>query len=171
MTGTADSAASARGTLGIGPDGSFRIHFERRLRQSPQAVWQWLVEPEMLERWLPGCRIADHQGGAVLFDFGEEGQASGTVTSLRAPAEGSGHLEHTWEWEGVPTSSVRWEIVADEDSTLLTLIHRELIEEPAREFALGWHMILDALQLDMLGSATDEAWNVPDETASHYLNA
>lgn len=170
MTRTAGSAASARGTLGIGPDGSFRIHFERRFQHSPQQIWQWLVDPEKLQRWLPGCTIAAHEGGAVLFDFGDEGQASGTVTSLQAPQDSTGHLEHTWEWEGAPTSSVTWQIVATEDGALLTLVHRELIEEPAREFAIGWHMILDALQLDISGSATDDAWNMSEETTAYYFN-
>lgn len=55
--------ANARGTLGIGSDGNFRIHFERRLPHEPERVWQWLTVPEKLERWLPGCQIDPVIGG------------------------------------------------------------------------------------------------------------
>lgn len=160
---------AARGTLGVGPDGSFQIQFVRELPQPPEKVWRWLTEPDRLARWLPGCQIPAQEGAAVHFDFGEEGAATGEVLSIASPDEGSGHLEHTWVWEGVPTSVVTWRLEPFQTGTRLTLLHRELVEEPAREFALGWHMMLDSLQLDLEGHSTDSAWAAGEELAGIYL--
>lgn len=162
---------TARGTLGVGPDGSFQVQFIRDLAQPPEKVWQWLTDPERLDRWLPGCRIEAREGGAVHFDFGEEGAATGEVRRLAAPEGGSGHLEHTWAWEGVPISVVTWQLEPLAEGTRLTLLHRELVEEPAGEFALGWHMMLDSLQLDLQGRPTGPAWANGDELAGIYLSS
>lgn len=167
MTDTAID--SARGTLGVGSNGSFQIQFVRHLPQTPEEVWLWLAEPEKLQRWLPGCRMEARAGGAVHFDFGDEGTATGRVGDISAPEGGSGYLEHTWVWEGVPTSVVTWKLEPHDDGTRLTLLHRELVEEPAREFALGWHMMLDSLQLDIDGRPTDPAWAAGEELVGIYL--
>lgn len=169
MTMSETSIYAARGTLGVGPDGSFQIQFVRELPHTPQKVWRWLTEPDRLERWLPGCRIGGREGAAVHFDFGEEGSATGEVRSVAVPDHGTGHLEHTWVWEGVPTSVVTWQLEPLGGGTRLTLLHRELVEEPAREFALGWYMMLDSLQLDLDGRSTDSAWAAAEELAGNYL--
>ncbi|WP_407320302.1 hypothetical protein UQW22_07570 [Isoptericola halotolerans] len=44
-----------------------------------------------------------------MFDFGEEGTATGEVTAVEEPSL----IEHTWVWDGVPDSVVRWELAAD----------------------------------------------------------
>lgn len=162
MTRVADS----KGTLGVGDDGSFRIHFERHLPHPPRRVWQWLTTPEKLEQWLPGCRIDAVLGGQVLFDFGEEGAATGRVLGLTEPLA----LEHTWVWEGVPESRVVWSLEPHDDGTRLTLVHREVLPEPAAEFAVGWHVMLDALRLGLAGRSPDEAWTALEDVAVLYLS-
>lgn len=154
----------AAGTLGIGDDGDFRIHFERELPHPPERVWAWLTEPDKLERWLPGCSIDPQIGGAVRFDFGEEGAATGEVIRV----EPYSLIEHTWKWEGVPTSHVAWELAPSAAGTRLTLTHREVLAEPATEFAIGWHVMLDALRLDLAGEPTDAAWAGMDAVAALY---
>lgn len=166
---TDSTTGSSRGTLGVGPDGSFQIQFVRNLHHSPEKVWQWLTDPELLQRWLPGCTIDARRGGAVSFDFGEEGAATGEVRSVSGAGGGPKELQHTWVWEGVPTSLVTWRLEPQDGGALLTLTHRELIEEPAREFALGWHMMLDSLQLDLEGRPTDAAWETAEKPADIYL--
>lgn len=171
MTSKTDDPGLHRGSLGIGKDGSFQIHFERHFPFSPSVVWQWLVDPDKLSKWLPGSTISPLVGGQVLYDFGDEVQATGDVISLQAPTTGAGHLEHSWNWDGVPTPSiVKWEIQPTADGSRLSLNHREVPREPAREFGMGWHMILDSLQLAVSGSAVDEAWNLDEETIAYYVN-
>lgn len=145
-----------RGTLGIQPDGSFGIRLVRTLPKPPEKAWEWITDPAKLERWLPGSRITARLGGDVLFDFGEEGRATGEVTALTTPQDNAEtcSLEHTWVWEGVPTSIVTWRLQAVSEGTELTLNHRELVEEPAREFAVGWRMILDSLALAVADPGT-----------------
>ncbi|APU19495.1 SRPBCC domain-containing protein [Actinoalloteichus sp. GBA129-24] len=161
-----------RGTLGISEDGTFRIHLERRLPYAPALVWEWIVDPDRLARWLPGCRIDPVVGGEVHFDFGEEGAATGTVLEVTPPGA-EGGLTHTWVWEGVPDSTVRWTVAAGDagEGSVLTLVHSEVLREPAADFAVGWHVMLDALELIMAGEPTDAAWGAMEEIAGLYQSS
>lgn len=159
------SVASPRGTLGVGSDGAFRIHFQRSLPHEPERVWQWLTVPERLKLWLPGCQIDAVVGGQVRFDFGDEGAATGEVLRVEEPVE----LEHTWVWQGVPDSRVVWSLEPHDEGTRLTLVHCEVLREPAAEFAIGWHIMLDALELELAGRSTDEAWAAMQDVGSLYL--
>lgn len=127
------------GTLGIGDDGSFRIEFERRLAHPVTTVWAAFADPARLGQWLPGCEIDARPGGAVRYDFGEEGTATGEVSIVEPPSDGasSARLEHTWRWEGQPDSLVTWSLDATDEGTLLRLRHREVLPEPATEFAIA----------------------------------
>lgn len=78
-------------------------------------------------------------------------------------------LEHTWVWKGVPESRVVWKLEPHDEGTCLTLVHREVLPEPAAEFAIGWHIMLNALKLDLAGRSTDEAWAAMEEIGSLYL--
>lgn len=160
-------ARDLRGTLGIGDDGAFGIRFERLLGHPPERVWAWITEPERLERWLPGCAIDARVGGEARFDFGDEGTATGTVTEVVPPGR-SGLLVHGWSWEGVPDSVVRWQLEEAPGGTRLTLVHRELVPEPAVDFAIGWHVMLDALALAADGEPTDTVWDSVEEIAGLY---
>ncbi|MFE9246320.1 SRPBCC domain-containing protein [Nocardiopsis sp. NPDC006938] len=159
-----------RGTLGVGPAGDFRIRFERVLAHAPDRVWAWIAEPERLERWLPGCAVDARFGGAVRFDFGDEGAATGVVSEAEPPGE-RGLLVHGWSWEGVPDSVVRWTLEPVPEGTLLTLVHGELEPEPATDFATGWHVMLDALALDLEGGSADAAWARIGEVAALYAGS
>lgn len=162
-----DSTLDARrGTLGLDPSGAAQIRFVRRLPVPPERAWQWLTDPELLQRWLPGCRIEPRVGGTAVFDFGEEGAATGEVTAVDAPAS----LVHTWVWEGVPDSVVRWELEADDDGTRLTLTHTDVAAGPAPEFAVGWHVMLDTwvLALDGADDPVGAAWADIEEVAALY---
>lgn len=166
---TAQVPNPLRGTLGVGPEGVFRIRFERVLAHSPERVWAWITDPERLERWLPGCAVDARVGGAVRFDFGDEGAATGVVSEAVPPGD-PGVLAHSWCWEGVPDSVVRWTLEAAPEGTLLTLVHGELSPEPAADFATGWHVMLDALALAAGGEPTDAAWGAAGEVAALYAD-
>jgi uncharacterized protein YndB with AHSA1/START domain len=159
-----------RGTLGIGSDGAFRIRFERQLAHAPERVWAWITEPDRLALWLPGCAIDPRAGGAVSFDFGDEGTATGLVSEALPPGEAGepGVLVHGWSWEGVPDSVVRWTLEPVPGGTRLTLDHSELLPEPAADFATGWHVMLDALALVADGKPSGDVWNAVGEVAGLY---
>ncbi|WP_277210874.1 SRPBCC family protein [Isoptericola croceus] len=158
----------ARGTLGLDPSGAAQIQFVRRLPVPPARAWAWLTEPELLQRWLPGCRIEPRVGGTAVFDFGEEGTATGEVTAVAEPH----HLTHTWVWDGVPDSLVRWGLEADDGGTRLTLTHTDVAAGPAPEFAVGWHVMLDALVLaaDGADDAVEAAWSRIEAVAPLYAD-
>lgn len=161
------SVEQNRGTLGIGDDGTLRIRFVRRFPVSSKRLWAWLTDEALLNRWLPGCRIEGRVGGAVFFDFGDEGAATGTI-SVASPPDPEGRLVHSWRWEDVPESQVTWELRPDGDGSRLILTHAEVLPEPARDFAVGWHVMLDALVLAQDGASTDAAWATIGEVAGLY---
>ncbi|WP_407320303.1 hypothetical protein UQW22_07575 [Isoptericola halotolerans] len=49
---------TTRGTLGLDPSWTAQIQFVRHLPVPTERAWAWLTDPELLERWLPGCRAA-----------------------------------------------------------------------------------------------------------------
>ncbi|QJW35077.1 SRPBCC family protein [Cellulosimicrobium protaetiae] len=161
------------GTLGIGTDGTFRIRFDRVLDHPVDRVWAALTDPEKLGVWMPGSRIDPRVGGEVRYDFGEEGSATGEVTSVRAPSasDPTAELEHTWRWEGLPVSAVTWHLEPSGSGTRLHLTHREVLREPATEFTIGWHVILDTLDRYADGRSWDDVWDGYDLLAAHYASA
>ena len=145
---TAPDPRDRRGTLGLDSEGGWQIRFERRLRHPLDRVWQALVDPRQRAGWLPGVTLEARAGGVVVFDFGDEGRAEGEVLAVEPPHR----LEHTWRWPGEPPATVRWELTGDATGTTLVLLHRPVRREPAVDYAVGWHAMLDALA-DLLGGA------------------
>lgn len=155
------------GTIGIDEHGTFRIHFDRTLAHPVERVWQAIVDPARLETWMPGCVIEPRVGGAVRYDFGDEGAATGEVTVVEAPGT-AGRLEHTWVWEGVDPSHVTWSLEPHGDGCRLTLVHAEVQRDPAVDFATGWHAILDVLDCHLDDRPADHVWEQMEETHAHY---
>ncbi|MEU3271940.1 SRPBCC domain-containing protein [Saccharomonospora sp. NPDC006951] len=155
------------GTLGISEGGAFRIRFERTLRHPVAKVWLALTDEKKRQAWLPGCVLEPEVGARVRYDFGEEGAAEGVVTKVEAPGE-RGLLEHTWLWEGVPASTVRWTVEPHETGTLLSLTHSEVERAPSADFAVGWHFILDTLGRFADDVPFDDVWDDYETVAAEY---
>jgi len=100
------------------------IRFDRTLPGSVDDLWAAV-----------SARV---DGDTVVYDFGEEGRATGQVTHSDPPRT----LVHTWNWPGLPESFVTWKI--GEGNIRLT--HEGLLGEEAVNYALGWHLILDELE-------------------------
>lgn len=137
----------ARGTLGMGPDGTWQIRFERHLPHSAERVWAAITDPEQQDRWVPGVRIEARVHGAVAYDFGDEGRVDGEVLAVDPPTS----IEHSWRWPGEPDSVVRWEVRPEGDGSVLVLLHRPLRPEPAVDYCAGWHAMLDSLAVHLDG--------------------
>jgi uncharacterized protein YndB with AHSA1/START domain len=112
------------------------ITFERRYDASPAEVWAALTEPERLARWLAPAEIGD----TVRIDFGND-VVTGRVLVRDEPRV----LEYEWRFAGEDESVVRFELLADDEGTLLRLEHRRLGPEHALGYSAGWHAYLDDL--------------------------
>lgn len=136
-------------TLGtITDEGDTRtVRFERRYPVPREEVWAALTEPARLARWLTESTVEPREGGRVAFDFGEGGTCTGTVVAWDPPAV----LEYGWDFPDETRSVVRWELAADGDGTVLTLVHRLLGPATAAGYGAGWHAHLDQLGAALTG--------------------
>jgi uncharacterized protein YndB with AHSA1/START domain len=126
----------------ITTDGDTRtVRFERRYPAAREEVWAAITEPARLREWLTEATFEPGEGGRVAFDFGEGGACTGTVTVWDAPSV----LEYGWDFPDESRSVVRWELAADGDGTVLTLVHRLLTAAVAPGYGAGWHAHLDQL--------------------------
>lgn len=137
-------------------DGDSRtVRFERRFPVPPAAVWSALTDPTRLARWLTGATFEHRVGGAVAFDFGEGGVCTGTVTAWDPPEV----LEYGWDFPDEAHSVVRWELAADGDGTVLTLVHRLLPPAASTGYGAGWHAHLDGLGAELDGGGRAVDWD------------
>jgi uncharacterized protein YndB with AHSA1/START domain len=123
-----------------------QLRFTRRLAHPPEKVWRALTEPEHLRAWFPQRIEGGWEPGATL-EFVSEGQGSfeGQVVAVDPPRT----LEFTWG-----TDSLRFELEADGDGTVFTLIDTfDDLGKAARD-AAGWHECLDDLETELAGRAS-----------------
>lgn len=96
----------------------------------PDTVWQFLVEPERVVRWMGLAASMDPRpGGRYTVEVVPGNVASGEVVKVDAPRR----LVQTWGWAPgsssvVPPGStvVEFELLPDRHGTLLRLTHRRL---------------------------------------------
>lgn len=96
------------------------VRFERRYAAGPEAVWAALTDPAQLRRWLAEAVAFENEaGGSVALRFGDEPEqvVQGSILVYEPPRL----LEYEWHWRGQTSSSVRFELTADSDGTLLVL--------------------------------------------------
>ena len=120
------------------------VRFERRYPATPEAVWAALTDPDKLRRWLAqAVRFDNKVGGSVDLRFGDEPDqvAQGSILAYEQPRL----LEYEWHWPGQTSSSVRFELTAESDGTLLIVDHRGLPRDATVGYAAGWHAYLDQL--------------------------
>ncbi len=129
----------------LNPDGDrAALHFERLYDFTPEELWAALTDPARIEGWLArATRFELHVGGAVQLDFGdsEDERATGAITQL----EPGRVLEYDWTFPGEDESVVRFEIVPQDQGTLLVLDHRRLGRDSAAGYGAGWQAHLEAL--------------------------
>jgi uncharacterized protein YndB with AHSA1/START domain len=126
-------------------DGRPAVRFERRLAHPQAAVWRMVTEPAELRHWFP-CEVEVdlRPGGAMRFVFSPDFALDGEVLELDAPTR----FAFLW---GVDV--LRFELAADGDHTVLTLLHvlNEEGEDAVAKTAAGWHVCLDGMARRLAG--------------------
>jgi uncharacterized protein YndB with AHSA1/START domain len=127
---------------------------ERKLAiaASPEAVWEFLVDPDKATRWMgQSAEFEPRPGGLYRVDVIPGNTAVGEFVELDPPRR----LVFTWGWEPggqgtvpVGTSTVEIELVATAEGTTLRFTHRGLPdEEAAQSHAHGWDHYLARLAI------------------------
>ena len=99
---------------------------------SPEAAWEALVRPELVERWLTTASPVVGEGAPYRLDFGDS-VVEGVVTELHVGRR----LAYTWAWsDATPrqVTLVSWEVEAIPDGgSRVTLRHGGWAEAGADE--------------------------------------
>jgi uncharacterized protein YndB with AHSA1/START domain len=126
---------------------------------APETVWQYLIDPDKVGRWMGRNISFDvRPGGSYRLEVGPGYGASGEFVELDPPSR----LVYTWGWEAVDgkenavppgSSTVEIELVAAGDGTRLRLTHRDLpTTEAADSHGSGWDHYLARLVVAATGA-------------------
>ncbi len=116
------------------------------IEASPHEVFPYLVQPELLVRWLGTWIDVDPQpGGVFAVDMGDT-SLRGTYVVVEPP----NRVVFTWGIPGsddLPAGSTTVEIVLrpEGDATVVELTHRDLPAERHDEHLQGWTNLLGVL--------------------------
>ena len=130
--------------------------YERTLsiEAAPETVWEFLVDPEKLNRWKGiGADLDARPGGIYRCNVIPGHTARGEFVEVDRPHK----LVFTWGWdgeEGVPpgSSTITIELAPEADGTSLRFVHSNLPSAAAVEsHAQGWDHYLPRLELAAAG--------------------
>jgi uncharacterized protein YndB with AHSA1/START domain len=132
------------------------LTIKRRLGAPPEKVYGAWTDPEKIIHWwgpaqaqMLSAELDPRVGGRFHIIFrtpdGEEHDVSGTYREVIPNRK----LVFTWMWRTMPEreSLVTVTLAPDGDGTLLTLLHEQFFDEPARDrHRSGWTAALDRLE-------------------------
>lgn len=136
------------------------VELRRSFPAAAGDVWDALVNPERLVRWLAPVRGDLRPGRRYRIDFDADDpaqQVHGTVAECRPPL----HLSVSWEIHGAGTSTVTAALAGTASSCELRLRHDGLPEPMAAGYGAGRHAYAEALAAELDGAAVpdwDERW-------------
>jgi uncharacterized protein YndB with AHSA1/START domain len=119
------------------------IRCERRLKQSPAAVWKALTTPELMAKWWAPADIRAEVGHRFSIDMGKWGVEPSEVVEVE--------VEKRLVFRFVLDTTVAWDLTPEGEGTLLTMTHTGLdLDSPiARQayegMSKGWPVILEKL--------------------------
>jgi uncharacterized protein YndB with AHSA1/START domain len=131
---------------------------ELQIDASPETVWEFLVDPKQMVRWMGlSASIDARPGGAYRCDVIPGHSATGEVVAVEPPHR----LVFTWGWEPgedgpseVPpgSSTVEIRLEAREGGTHLTFTHSDFPSaEVAGKHEVGWDHYLGRLDVAAAG--------------------
>lgn len=133
-----------------------RVERELRIEASPETVYGYFVEPELMMRWMGSeAELDARPGGGLRIDVDGSHVARGEYVEL-VPHE---RVVFTWGWEGddapiAPgTSTVEVTLAPDGEGTVLRFVHRDLPSpDIASLHAHGWDHYLERLGIAATGA-------------------
>lgn len=135
---------------------------EIRIEASPETVYGYFVEPELMMRWMgQRAELDPRPDGALRIDVDGAHVASGKYLEL-VPHE---RIVFTWGWEGpdalTPPGSTTVEVTlaAAGGATVLRLVHRDLPSaELVARHSEGWDHYLARLEIAPTGDPGPDSW-------------
>ena len=147
------------------------LRFERVLDAPVEAVWRYLVEPQLREKWFMGGKIDDHVGGEVEMVFNHDLLSDEPVPT---PEKYAQHRGKRWSekitriepphvlafsWNGGAAGEVTIELSEAGEQTRLVLTHTGLRgPDDAKNYGAGWTSHLDVLQARIAGKPVPDFW-------------
>jgi uncharacterized protein YndB with AHSA1/START domain len=129
------------------------LRLSERIRATPDQVFDFLVQPEQLVRWMGvEAKIDPTPGGSFWLNVTGNDIASGNYVVVERPHR----VAFTWGWEGstdVPpgSSTVSFTLTAEGEETVVELVHSGLPGGQNDEHLLGWTYFIDRLLRIALG--------------------
>jgi uncharacterized protein YndB with AHSA1/START domain len=152
MNGTLEQAGS-----------QWRLRFTRQLAADPDTVWRAITEPEQRSKWFPDKAVGDFTVvGAPLRFIHPGGEFDGAVLACDPPRL----LEIRWG-----TDTIRFEIAAAGDGSLLTLLDTFAERGKAARDGAGWHVCLDNLERALAGREPVDAGSAWPGVHDRYVDA
>jgi uncharacterized protein YndB with AHSA1/START domain len=129
------------------------VQRETAIAASPEAVWEFLVDPEKVTRWMGlEATLEPHPGGVYLLEVIDGHTARGEFLEVERPHR----LVFTFGWDPgangpgpVPpgSSTIEIELTPEGDGTLLRFSHDLSTVEAATQHAHGWDHYLARLAI------------------------
>ena len=123
------------------------VRFVRDFDVPPAMVWAFLTDSSLLPEWYGEGRIEPREGGNVSL---MGGHIRGVVTGWR-PEE---FLAYTWNVFQPGQDVSPWPISYLEFTlagSRLTLVHRPIPEPMQNQTMMGWHTMLDLIEVGLKG--------------------
>lgn len=124
------------------------LRFERRLPQSPAAIWRALTDSALLSQWFPADLVGTRAVGEpiqIVSFTGRFAPAAGRFTTF----EPGRVLEYTWGQE-----TLRWDLHAADSGSVVVftnVLDDQAVATGVADIAAAWHACLDVLEFVLAG--------------------
>jgi uncharacterized protein YndB with AHSA1/START domain len=132
------------------------LTLKRRLNAAPEKVYAAWTNPAHLTKWfgpdsgaVTRAETDVRTGGRYAIEFSTEDGEQHHVSGVYKEVEPNRKLAFTWMWRTMPEreSFVTVLIKPDGEGSILTLIHEQFFDEPARDrHEFGWTGSLNKLE-------------------------
>jgi uncharacterized protein YndB with AHSA1/START domain len=126
----------------------FEARLERTLEHDQAAVWKMLTDASLLPQWLAPGELSLSKGGPAKLNFPESGT---NVESIVTDVDPPRLIAYSWSSPGQPDRPLRWEAIAVNGGTQLSLTLRIPDNEDIARTCAGWEAHLEMLAAAMEG--------------------